>query len=209
MGKKIDSCTNEFINLLCWKSKPLISPSEILSNKWLNWCRNCSVPIQEEITCFSSWISPFSHKKQTRALLSRLLPYKTVSHFNPCPRILNRATLLMTFLLRRCLPLKTMGVRCGNQNCRVLCGRDRLNRGDKFNRGGFLYAPWLMWAQIAKLQFLHECCWKTTWAHLLSLLWREPHFLPQILHTRSPTAPIWHIFNSIEALIEKISLQQK
>jgi len=27
------------------KTKPLISPSEILSNKWMNWCRNCSVPI--------------------------------------------------------------------------------------------------------------------------------------------------------------------
>jgi len=45
-------------------------------------------------------IIPVSHKLQTRALLSGLLPYKPVSHFNPCPQILNRATFLVTFLLR-------------------------------------------------------------------------------------------------------------
>ena len=55
-----------------------MSPSEILSNKWMNWCRKCSVPIHEKMTCFSSWISPFSHKLQTRALLSGLLPYKPI-----------------------------------------------------------------------------------------------------------------------------------
>jgi len=40
---------------------------------------------------------PISHNLLTRALLSGLLPYKPASHFNPCPRIQNRATFLMTF----------------------------------------------------------------------------------------------------------------
>ena len=31
------------------------------------------------------------------------------------------------------------------------------------------------------------------WGCVLNLLWRAGHFLPQILHTRSPTAPIWNI----------------
>ena len=48
--------------------------------------------------CFSIWIeSPFSNKLQTRALLSGLLPYKPVSHFNLCPRILNRYVRRDTF----------------------------------------------------------------------------------------------------------------
>jgi hypothetical protein len=38
---------------------------------------------------------------------------------------------------------------------------------------------------------------------VLYLLWREPHLLPQNLHTRSPTAPIWNIFNGIEFLLGK------
>ena len=46
---------NLYTSELCWKSQPLISPSETLSNKWLNWCHKCSVPIHEKITCFSSW----------------------------------------------------------------------------------------------------------------------------------------------------------
>jgi hypothetical protein len=29
------------------KKKPLISPSEISSNKWINWCRKCWVSIHE------------------------------------------------------------------------------------------------------------------------------------------------------------------
>ena len=49
---------------------------------------------------FFTWISPFSHKLQTRALLSGLLPYKPVSHLNPCLQILNRATILITLLHR-------------------------------------------------------------------------------------------------------------
>ena len=98
---KIDSCTNKYVNFwVMLKNKPLISPSEILANKWMNWCRKCPVPIHEKMTCFSSYIkSPFSHKLQTRAFLSGILPYKPVSHFNPCPRILNQATFLMTFWL--------------------------------------------------------------------------------------------------------------
>ena len=38
---------------------------------------------------------------------------------------------------------------------------------------------------------------------MLSFLWREPNFLPQILHTNSPTAPIWNIFSGIEFLLKK------
>ena len=85
------------------KNKTLISPSEILSNKLMNWCRKCSVPIHEKNVFLILNISPFSHKLQTHALLSGLLPYKPVSHFNPCPRILNRATFLTTLLLRAIL----------------------------------------------------------------------------------------------------------
>jgi hypothetical protein len=32
---------------------------------------------------------------------------------------------------------------------------------------------------------------------------RAGHFLPQFLHTRSPTAPIWNMFNGVEFLLEK------
>jgi hypothetical protein len=46
-------------------------------------------------------------------------------------------------------------------------------------------------------------------ACVLNLLWRAGHFLPQIVHTNSPTAPIWNICNGVEFLLEKISLQQK
>jgi hypothetical protein len=38
------------------------------------------------------------------------------------------------------------------------------------------------------------------------LLWRAGHFLPQIIHTRSP---IWNTFNGIESFSEKNILQQK
>ena len=61
------------------KNKTLISPSEILSNKLMNWCRKCSVPIHEKNVFLILNISPFSHKLQTRALLSGLLPYKPES----------------------------------------------------------------------------------------------------------------------------------
>ena len=54
----------------------MISPSEILSNKLMNWCRKCSVPIHEKNVFLILNISPFSHKLQTRALLSGLLLYK-------------------------------------------------------------------------------------------------------------------------------------
>ena len=37
---------------------------------------------------------------------------------------------------------------------------------------------------------------------VLNLLWRAGHFLPQIVHTNSPTEPIWNNFNGIESLLE-------
>jgi len=40
-------------------------------------------------------------------------------------------------------------------------------------------------------------------ARVLNLLWRAGHLLPQIVHTNSPTAPIWNIFNGVEFLLEK------
>ena len=33
----------------CATAKTLMSPSEILSNKWLNWCRKCLVPIRKKL----------------------------------------------------------------------------------------------------------------------------------------------------------------
>jgi len=36
-------------------------------------------------------------------------------------------------------------------------------------------------------------------ARVLYLLWRAGQFLPQILHTKSPTAPIWNNLNEIES----------
>jgi hypothetical protein len=38
---------------------------------------------------------------------------------------------------------------------------------------------------------------------VLSLLWPAGHFLPQIVHNYSPTAPIWNIFNGVEFILEK------
>jgi len=35
----------------------------------------------------------------------------------------------------------------------------------------------------------------TIGGHMTGKPRRAPHFLPQNLHTRSPTAPIWNIFN--------------
>jgi len=40
-------------------------------------------------------------------------------------------------------------------------------------------------------------------ARVLNLLWRAGHFLPQVVHTNSPTAPIWNIVNGVEFLLEK------
>jgi hypothetical protein len=40
-------------------------------------------------------------------------------------------------------------------------------------------------------------------ARVLNLLWRAGHFLPQIVHTNSPTAAIWSNFNGVEFLLEK------
>jgi len=39
-------------------------------------------------------------------------------------------------------------------------------------------------------------------ARVLNLLWRAA-IIPQIVHTNSPTAPIWNIFNGVEFLLEK------
>jgi hypothetical protein len=43
---------------------------------------------------------------------------------------------------------------------------------------------------------------------VLNLLWRAGHSLPQI-HTNSPTAPIWNIFNGVESLLETIIIATK
>jgi len=40
-------------------------------------------------------------------------------------------------------------------------------------------------------------------ARVLNLLWRAGHFLPQIVHTNSPTAPIWNIFYGVKFLLEQ------
>jgi hypothetical protein len=40
-------------------------------------------------------------------------------------------------------------------------------------------------------------------ARVLNLLWRAGHFLSQIVHTKSPTAPIWNIIYGLEPLLEK------
>jgi len=40
-------------------------------------------------------------------------------------------------------------------------------------------------------------------ARVLNLLWRAGHFLPQIVHTNSLTAPIWNNFDGVELLLEK------
>jgi len=68
--------------------------------------------------------------------------------------------------------------------------------------GKFLYALWLIRPTIGKLQILHNMnpvhrcnIWSLPFVgRVLNLLWRAGHFLPQILHTRSPTAPIWNFF---------------
>jgi len=39
---------------------------------------------------------------------------------------------------------------------------------------------------------------------VLNLLWRAGHFLPQIFHTKSPTAPTWNNFNGRILLEKKI-----
>jgi hypothetical protein len=36
-----------------------------------------------------------------------------------------------------------------------------------------------------------------------NLLWRAGHFLLQIVHTSSPSAPIWNIFYGVDLLLEK------
>jgi hypothetical protein len=38
---------------------------------------------------------------------------------------------------------------------------------------------------------------------VLNLLWRAGHFLLHIVHTNSPTAPIWNIFSGVEFVLEK------
>jgi hypothetical protein len=43
-----------------------------------------------------------------------------------------------------------------------------------------------------------------TWGRVLNLLWRAGHFLPQIFHTKSPTAPTWNNFNGRILLEKKI-----
>jgi len=83
--KKIDSCTNECKPLSYVETQNLWYHRQkyYQINGWTGVVRQCTVPIHEK-TCLSSWISPFSHRLQLRALLSGLLPNKPVSHFNPC-----------------------------------------------------------------------------------------------------------------------------
>jgi hypothetical protein len=73
----------------------------------------------------------------------------------------------------------------------------------------FSYALWFIRPQIGKLQILHDMnavCGCKIWSlpilgRVLYLLWRAGHFLPQIPHTRSPTAPIWNIIRDRRLLI--------
>jgi len=44
---------------------------------------------------------------------------------------------------------------------------------------------------------------------VLNLLWRASHFLPQIVHTNSPTAPIWNILDGVEFLLKKNTIATK
>jgi len=44
---------------------------------------------------------------------------------------------------------------------------------------------------------------------VLNLLWRAGHFLPQIVHTNSATAPIRSIFYGVEFLSEKNNMATK
>jgi len=46
-------------------------------------------------------------------------------------------------------------------------------------------------------------------ARVLKLLWRVGHFLPQIFYTKSPTAPIWNIFNGVAFFIKKNTIATK
>jgi hypothetical protein len=45
--------------------------------------------------------------------------------------------------------------------------------------------------------------------HVLNLLWRAGHLLPHIVHTNSPTAPIWNIFYGAGFLLEKNKNERK
>jgi hypothetical protein len=76
-----------------------------------------------------------------------------------------------------------------------------------------LYAPQLASSKfyIIPMNPVHRCkIWSLPIVgRVLNLLWRACHFLPQILHTKSPTAPIWDIFDGIESLLETISSQQR
>jgi hypothetical protein len=58
---------------------------------------------------------------------------------------------------------------------------------------------------------VHRCeFWSLPiWGRVLKRLWRAGHFLPHIIHTRTPTAPIWNIFNGIDSLIKKNSIATK
>ena len=71
-----------------------------------------------------------------------------------------------------------------------------------------------MGAMTGKLQNLHNMNFDSCSVHrckiwslpilarVLELLWRAGHFLPQIVYTNSPTAPIWNIFNGVEFLFK-------
>ena len=80
-----------------------------------------------------------------------------------------------------------------------------------------LYAPkvassifYIIWILVLE-QAVHRCkIWSLPiLGRVLNLLWRAGHFLPQIVHTNSPTAPIWYIFNGVELLLKNNSMQQR
>jgi len=92
-----------------------------------------------------------------------------------------------------------------------------------YSRGGWLsqkkgcfknvdwaWAPWLASSKIYIIWIMNPCSvhrckfWSLPIsARVLNLLWRAGHFLPQIVHSNSSTAPIWNIFHGVEFLLEK------
>jgi len=96
-------------------------------------------------------------------------------------------------------------------------------KADVNSRGGWLsqkkgcfknvdwaWAPWLASSNIYIIWIMNPCSvhrckfWSLPIsARVLNLLWRAGHFSPQIVHSNSPTAPIWNIFHGVKFLLEK------
>jgi len=82
-----------FLICVCWHPERMCRSLSTCGQRGQVWLveslnnTTCFWLYRVPVLCFimiSSWITPFSHKFQTRALLSGLLPYKPVTH-NPCP----------------------------------------------------------------------------------------------------------------------------